>query len=72
MVSYPGYDSNKLSNGIDNDYYRQLSNSTATPLYNQVLNHRTAPGSTFKPLSAITALNEGTISQHPDTVYRRV
>lgn len=62
MVSYPGYDSNKLSNGIDNDYYRQLSNSTATPLYNQVLNHRTAPGSTFKPLSAITALNEGTIS----------
>src|SRR5699024_6649476 len=44
MVSYPGYDSNRLSNGTDSSYYRQLANSTSTPLYNQVLNHKTAPG----------------------------
>lgn len=62
MVSYPGYDSNRLSNGTDTGYYRQLANSTSTPLYNQVLNHKTAPGSTFKPLSALAGLNEGVIS----------
>lgn len=62
MVSYPGYDSNKLSNGTDTGYYRQLANSTSTPLYNQVLNHKTAPGSTFKPVSAMAGLNEGAIT----------
>jgi penicillin-binding protein 2 len=62
MVSYPGYDSNRLSNGTDNQYYIQLSNSSSTPLYNQVLNHKTAPGSTFKPVTSIAALNENVIT----------
>ncbi len=62
MVSYPGYDSNRLSNGTDSGYYRQLVNSTSTPLYNQVLNHKTAPGSTFKPLAALAGLNEKVIT----------
>lgn len=62
MVSYPGYDSNRLSNGTDSGYYRQLANSTSIPLYNQVLNHKTAPGSTFKPLSALAGLNEKVIT----------
>ncbi len=62
MVSYPGYDSNRLSNGTDSGYYRQLATSSSTPLYNQALNHKTAPGSTFKPLVALTGLNEGVIT----------
>lgn len=62
MVSYPGYDSNRLSNGTDSGYYRQLVNSSSTPLYNQVLNHKTAPGSTFKPLAALAGLNEKVIT----------
>ena len=43
LVSYPGYDSNRLSNGTDSGYYRQLANSASTPLYNQALKHKTAP-----------------------------
>lgn len=66
MVSYPGFDSNRLSNGTDSGYYRQLANSTSTPLYNQALMHKTAPGSTFKPLSALTGLNEGAITTGTD------
>ena len=62
LVSYPGYDSNRLSNGTDSGYYRQLANSASTPLYNQALKHKTAPGSTFKPLSALAGLNEKAIT----------
>ena len=39
LVSYPGYDSNRLSNGTDSGYYRQLANSASTPLYDQALKH---------------------------------
>ncbi|MEE1313076.1 MAG: penicillin-binding transpeptidase domain-containing protein [Lachnospiraceae bacterium] len=62
LVSYPSYDSNRLANGIDGDYYSQLVSNDSRPLYNQALNHNTAPGSTFKPLVAIAGLNEGIIS----------
>lgn len=62
LVSYPSFDSNRLANGIDGDYYSQLVNNESRPLYNQVLNHNTAPGSTFKPLVALAGLNEGIIT----------
>lgn len=62
LVSYPGYDTNRLSSGTDSGYYRQLATSSSTPLYNQALYHKTAPGSTFKPLSALAGLNEGVIT----------
>ncbi len=62
FVSYPSYDSNKLANVIDGDYYSKLVSNESKPLYNRALNHKTAPGSTFKPLSAIAGLNEGVIS----------
>lgn len=62
LVSYPSYDSNKLANVIDGEYYSKLVSNESKPLYNQALNHNTAPGSTFKPLSAIAGLNEGVIS----------
>jgi len=62
LVSYPGYDSNRLSNGTDSGYYRQLANSASTPLYDQALKHKTAPGSTFKPSSALAGLNEKVIT----------
>lgn len=61
MVSYPGYDNNKMSNGVDAEYYEQLRNDQSTPLINYATQQRTAPGSTFKPCSATAALCEGVI-----------
>lgn len=61
-VSYPGYDNNRLANTMDTEYYNQMYVNTSTPFYNKATQEQTAPGSTFKPLSAITGLTEGVIS----------
>lgn len=60
-VSYPGYDNNRLANSNDNAYFAQLSSNFASPLYNKATQERTAPGSTYKPLSAIAGLTEGVV-----------
>jgi penicillin-binding protein 2 len=62
LVSYPSYDSNRLANGIDGEYYSKLVSNESRPLYDQALYHTTAPGSTFKPMVAIAAMNENIIS----------
>ncbi|MCD8120247.1 MAG: hypothetical protein LUE29_12375 [Lachnospiraceae bacterium] len=61
-VTYPSYDNNYLSGTIDSDYWNQLLNDQASPLYNRATQTRTAPGSTFKMMTAITALEEGIIT----------
>ena len=61
-VSYPGYDNNRLTNTMEADYYSQLLNDNARPMYSRATQEKTAPGSTFKPLTAIAGLNEGVIS----------
>ncbi|MEE3480657.1 MAG: penicillin-binding transpeptidase domain-containing protein [Lachnospiraceae bacterium] len=60
-VSYPGYDTNKLANNVDRAYYTYLNTTTSSPLYNHATQQMTAPGSTFKPLSATAGLAEGVI-----------
>lgn len=61
-VTYPGFDSNKLANSIDADYYAKLMTDLASPMYNNATQQMTAPGSTFKMLSAISALEEGIVN----------
>lgn len=62
LVSYPGFDNNKLANGVDSKYYAQLQADLSTPMINYATRHRTAPGSTFKMVSATAALMEGIVS----------
>ena len=61
-VSYPGYDNNRLANQMDVSYYNQVYANTSLPFYNKATQELTAPGSTFKPLSAIAGLTEDVIS----------
>ncbi|MGN0377191.1 MAG: penicillin-binding transpeptidase domain-containing protein [Suilimivivens sp.] len=62
LVSYPGYDNNKMANGVDAEYFAQLQNDLSTPMINYATQQRTAPGSTFKMVSATAGLKEGTIT----------
>lgn len=61
-VSYPGFDNNRLTNTMESEYYSRLLNDNARPMYSRATQERTAPGSTFKPLSAMAGLCEGVIS----------
>lgn len=62
LISYPGYDVNLLANTIDSEYYSKLSQDLSSPFYNHATYEKTAPGSTFKMITAIAALEEGVIS----------
>lgn len=64
LVSYPSYDNNKFANSVDNDYYAKISTSSASALLNRATQQKTAPGSTFKMVTATTALEEGIIDPY--------
>jgi len=62
LVSYPGYDINKLANGVDAQYYAKLNEDLSNPQWNYATQEKTAPGSTFKMLTATAGLAENVIS----------
>lgn len=68
MVSYPTYDNNRLVNHFDNKYYTQLLADTTSPLYPRATLSKSAPGSTFKMVTAMAALEEEVITSGT-TVY---
>lgn len=68
LVSYPGYDNNKMANSIDAEYYAKLNSDKANPQYNFATQYKAAPGSTFKMVSATAGLMEGIISLKGRTV----
>lgn len=59
LVSYPGYDANRIR---ESAYYASLLENESLPLYNRATMQRTAPGSTFKMITAAAGLEEGVIS----------
>ena len=61
LVSYPGYDNNRLANTVDADYYQSLREDKSNPLWNYATQEQTAPGSTFKMVTSTAGLAEGVI-----------
>ncbi len=61
-VTYPGYDNNRLANTVDAEYYNYLSTNLSNPLYNYATQQRTAPGSSFKIITATAGLAENKIT----------
>ncbi len=62
LVSYPSYDNNKMANGVDAAYYARLRTDLSYPLLNYATQQKTAPGSTFKMVSATAGLMENVIT----------
>jgi penicillin-binding protein 2 len=63
MASLPTYENNRFARFIPVDYYEQLvSNERGNPLSNHAIAGEFPPGSTFKMVTAVGALNEGVVS----------
>lgn len=61
LVSYPGYDNNRMVNTVDSSYYASLQLDKSRPMYNYATQQQTAPGSAFKMVTAAAGLQEGVI-----------
>jgi len=61
MVSFPSFDSNELSQGIDQEDFQKLLYMKDNPFFNRVISGTYPPGSTFKPLVALAALEENVV-----------
>ena len=59
LVTYPSYDNNRLANSIDADYYNRLQSDLSLPMWDYATQQLSAPGSTYKMVSAATSLEEG-------------
>ncbi len=62
MVSLPSYDNNLFAEGISAEEYRRLQEDPRRPLVNHAISGQYPPGSTFKIVPAVAALEEGVIS----------
>lgn len=59
LVSYPGYDNNRIG---DEEYYSDLQSDASRPMFNYATQQLTAPGSTFKMVTAAAGLTEKVIT----------
>lgn len=66
MTSLPAYDPNNFAEGISSSTWAALNADPLRPLGNRLIQGLYMPGSTFKIVMAIAALEEGVIT--PDTV----
>ena len=64
MVSSPQYDLSKLASVTSANYWDSLKTEPTKPLFNRATQSIYPPGSTYKMLTAIAALNEGVITEH--------
>ncbi|QES89897.1 penicillin-binding protein 2 [Rhizosphaericola mali] len=62
MISAPTFDPNLLSPANRRKNYGRLILDTARPMWNRGIQGQYPPGSTFKPLNALVALDEGLIT----------
>ena len=64
MYSSPSYDPNKFLFGISNDDWALIRNNPLKPLINKTLSGLYSPGSTIKPIVALSALENKIVSQN--------
>jgi len=62
MVSSPSYNPNILTGNARRKNWGRMIMDTAKPMYNRAIKGQYPPGSTFKPLGALVALDEGLIT----------
>ncbi len=64
MVSQPAFDPNAFTTRIRAQNWKDLTNDPNNPLMNRAIQAQFAPGSTFKPIETMAALETNTIDEN--------
>ena len=64
LASMPSYDPNLFTSGISQRQWQELISHPRFPLSNKSINGQYSPGSTFKMIVALAALESGELSPH--------
>ncbi|HKD06287.1 MAG TPA: penicillin-binding protein 2 [Bryobacteraceae bacterium] len=64
MASHPTFDPNKFAVRIKSADWKELTNDPGNPLLNRAIQAQWAPGSTFKPVTALAGLESGAIDEN--------
>lgn len=62
LANYPNYNPGIFSKGISLKEWQDINNDSLRPLFNRAISGKYAPGSTFKMVTALAALENGTIT----------
>lgn len=63
LASYPAFDPNHFTGGISHERYEELLEDITLPLINKAVAGQYPPGSTFKMVTALAALEAGVINE---------
>lgn len=63
MVSRPSFDPTQFSRGLTTEYWKSLVENENNPLRDRTVQEHYSPGSTFKTITAIAALEEGIVKK---------
>ncbi|MEO1017991.1 MAG: penicillin-binding protein 2, partial [Pseudomonadota bacterium] len=64
LASVPSFNPTSFANGLSQRDWRELSSNPRTPLVNKTISGQYPPGSTFKMITALAALESGILTQH--------
>lgn len=70
LASYPTFNPEEFTDGISNSEYEKYFKDPDRPMYNRAIQGIYSPGSTFKPLSAIAAIESGAVGVSEKIVDR--
>ena len=70
LASRPAFDPNKFASGITKEDWKAIATDKAHPLQNRVIQGRYPPGSTFKILTSLKALEDGLINENTSFTCR--
>jgi penicillin-binding protein 2 len=68
MASRPSFDLNSFIPGISNEAFKQLQEEPSQPLFGRAFQSAYPPASSFKPIVALVALNNGVVTEN-STIY---